>query len=111
MELKSNTPWYEQYGRLAPEWIDADSAADLLEQTKSSFFSQEVQKLVEAGTAASTAERMVKASDEYRAYLKTMVEARKRANLLKARLEYIRMRNMAEQSENATKRVEMRLAP
>lgn len=111
MNLRPNVPWYEAYGKLAPEWIDADSAADLMEQTRSAWMAQEVQKLVEAGESAAAAERQVRASPEYSAYIKTMVEARKRANLLKARLEYIRMRNMAEQSDNATQRVQMRMAP
>jgi hypothetical protein len=108
---RGNVPWYERYATLAPEWVAADSAADLLEQTRSAFFAQQVELLKEANTSLSqaAAENKVKASPEWMAYNKTMVETRKNANLLKARLAYIKMRDMSEQSENATRRVEMRM--
>jgi hypothetical protein len=108
---RGNTPWYERYATLAPDWVAADSAADLLEQTRSAFFAQQVELLKERepGMSQSGAENKVKASPEWYAYNKTMVETRKNANLLKARLAYIKMRDMSEQSENATRRVEMRM--
>jgi hypothetical protein len=110
---RGNVPWYERYATLAPEWVAADAAADLLEQTRSAFFAQQVELLKEAtpspGLSQAAAENKVKASPEWYAYNKTMVETRKNANLLKARLAYIKMRDMSEQSENATRRVEMRM--
>jgi hypothetical protein len=38
-----------------------------------------------------------------------MIEARKKANLLKVQLEYLRMRHSEWQSHEASKRAEMRL--
>jgi hypothetical protein len=107
---RGNVPWFQRYAEMAPEWVAADSAADLLEQTRSAFFAQEVEKLKEATSCTRTeAEHKVKASPEWYAYNKAMVEARKNANLLKARLAYVKMRDMADQSDNATRRVEMRM--
>jgi hypothetical protein len=108
MHERQNIPWFDQYAKLAPEWVDADAAANLLEETKSAFLAQQMSAL--GDMPVSRAEAAVKASPEWRDYVTKMVDARKRANLLKARLEYIRMRNMAEQADNATRRAEMRLA-
>jgi 23S rRNA maturation mini-RNase III len=52
---------------------------------------------------------IVKSSDEWHEYVTKMVEARKQASLLKAQLEYIRMRFSEQQSHEATKRAEMKL--
>jgi len=57
----------------------------------------------------SRAEMNVKASGEWREYVKSMVEAREKASLLKVQLEYIRMRFHEWQSHEATKRAEMKL--
>ena len=55
------------------------------------------------------AEAEVKASPEWHDHITKMVEARSAANLKKVQLEFIRMRFNEWQSENATKRAEMRL--
>jgi hypothetical protein len=103
----SNEPLSEQFRIVAKEWVDADAAADLLEEMKSATLSQHMQALGEL--PVSKAEMIVKASEQWKNYIESMTEARKRANLLKVKLEYIRMRFSESQSYEATKRAEMRL--
>lgn len=107
----SNLPWSEQFRIVAKQWVDAHAAATLREDTKSAFLSSRIQALLheEPGIALNRAETTVKASDYWQEWVKDMVEARKKADLLKVQLEYIRMRHAEEQSANATRRAEMRL--
>ena len=97
----------EQYRIVAKEWVDADAAASLLEELKSATLSQQMQALGEM--PVSKAEMKTKASPEWKSYIESMVEARKRSNKLKAQLEYIRMRFAENQSAEATRRAEMKL--
>lgn len=102
-----NLPWSEQYRIVARKWVDADAGASLLEDTKSAFLSQRMQ--VHADLPVSRAEAIIKGSPEWVDFIEKMVAARKQANLLKVQLEYLRMKFSEWQSENATKRAEMRL--
>ncbi len=102
-----NMPLSEQFRLIAKKWIDADAAASILEETKSAFLAQ---RMAEQGDVpVSRAEMAVKASGEWSTYVNEMVEARKKASLLKAQLEYIRMRFTEQQSVEATRRAEMKL--
>jgi hypothetical protein len=107
MNAIANLPWSEQYRIVARKWVDADAAASLLEDTKSAFLSQRMQ--AHAGSAVNKAEMLIKGSPEWADFVEKMVAARKQANLLKVQLEYLRMKFSEWQSENATKRAEMRL--
>lgn len=107
MNAVPNLPWSEQYRIVARKWVDADAAASLLEDTKSAFLSQQIQR--HADLAHNKAEAIVKGSAEWGDFVEKMVAARKQANLLKVQLEYLRMKFSEWQSENATKRAEMRL--
>lgn len=105
--MDANLPLSEQFRLIAKKWIDADAAASILEETKSAFLAQ---KMAEQGDVpVSRAEMAVKASSEWSLYVHDMVEARKKAALLKAQLEYIRMRFTEQQSVEATRRAEMKL--
>jgi hypothetical protein len=105
--MSDNLPFSEQYRLVAKQWVDADAAANLLEECKTPTLSQ---KMVALGDMpVSRAEMLVKASDEWHEYIKIMVEARKRANLLRAQKDYIEMRAKEYQSAEASKRAEMRL--
>lgn len=105
--MESNLPLSEQFRLIAKKWIDADAAASILEETKSAFLAQ---KMAEQGDVpVSRAEMAVKASQEWAEYVESMVNARKRAALLKAQLEYIRMQFTEQQSIEATRRAEMKL--
>lgn len=105
--MNSNMPLSEQYRIIAKKWVEADSAANLLEETKSAVLAKMMADL--GDMAVSKAEMQVKASDEWRDHVTKMVEARSAASLLKVQLEYIRMQFMEWQSHSATKRAEMRL--
>lgn len=103
----SNEPLSEQYRVTAKEWVEADAAANLLEETKSAFLSQ---KMVALGDLpVSRAEMQVKASEDWNTFVTVMVNARERSNLLKVKTEWIRMKFNEWQSAEATKRAEMKL--
>jgi len=109
--LSDNLPISEQFRIVSKQWVDAEAAASLLEDTKSSMLSQRIQALIRAepGLAINRAEATVKASDEWGDWITGMIEARKKANLLKVQLEYLRMRAGEQASYEATKRAEMKL--
>lgn len=92
---------------VAKAWVDAEAAASLLEDTKSAVLAERMSALGEM--AVSKAEMTIKASQEWRDNLATISMSRQAANRLKVQMEYIRMKFMEWQSENATKRAEMRL--
>ena len=103
----SNQPISEEYRIVAKSWVDAEAAASMLENTKSAVLAQKMAAL--GDMPVSKAEMKVKASDYWIDFIHKMVEARKKANLLKVRLEYVRMRSGEWQSFEASKRAEMRL--
>lgn len=102
-----NRPISEQFRLVAKQWVDADNAARMLEESKTAVLSQRMAQL--GDVPVSHAEREVKSSQEWQDWIKGMVEARTRANLLKVQLEYIRMQFNEAQSFEATKRAEMKL--
>ena len=100
-------PLSEQYRIIAKKWVDADSAASLMEESKSAVLSR---KMLELGDMpVSKAEMNVKASESWTEYIDQMVQARAKAVMLKVQLEYIRMKFSEWQSLEATKRAEMKL--
>lgn len=103
----SNQPISEQYRITAKEWVEADAAASLLEETKSAVLSQRMAAL--GAGPVSKAEMTVKASPEWEEHVTKMVDARKQANFLKVKLEWLRMKFSEVQSSEATKRAEMKL--
>jgi uncharacterized coiled-coil protein SlyX len=105
--MDNGAPLSEQFRIVAKRWVDADAAANILEESKSAFLSKAMAEL--GDMAVSKAEMSVKASDDWTNYINQMVEARKNASLLKVQLEYIRMRFSEWQSHEATKRAEMKL--
>jgi hypothetical protein len=107
MNASPNLPLSEQYRIIAKKWVDADSAANLLEETKSAFLAKLM--AMQGDMPVSRAEMNVKASEEWTDYVKKMVRAREQAALLKAQLEFIRMRFAEWNSAEATKRAEMKL--
>ena len=100
-------PLSEQYRIIAKKYVEADAAASLLEETKTAMLAQWMAE--EGEMPVSRAEMLVKASGKWMDYIHDMVEARKKAALLKAQLEYIRMQFSEQQSKEATQRAEMKL--
>ena len=105
--MDSNLPLSEQYRLIAKKWIDADAAASILEETKSAYLSSCMLAL--GDMPVSRAEMTTKGSKDWNEHVISIVEARKKANLLKVQLEYIRMKFSEWQSLEASKRAEMRL--
>lgn len=95
------------YRLAAKAWVELDGAARLLEETKSAVLAQRQKAMGDIPAAHS--EREVKASEEWLEFIKAMVNHRTNANMAKVRMEWCRMKFMEWQSENATKRAEMRL--
>jgi hypothetical protein len=104
---EDNLPLSEQFRIVAKSWVDADAAANLLEETKSAVLARMM--LGMGDMPVSRAEMQVKGSEEWREFVAKMVEAREKASLLKVKMEYIRMRFHEWQSMEASKRAEMRL--
>lgn len=107
MNERANVLPSEQYRIAAKAWVGLDGAARLLEETKTAVLSQKMKAL--GDIPAAHAEREVKASEEWAAFIKGMVDARTEANLARVRMEWTKMKVMEWQSENATRRAEMRL--
>lgn len=104
---RDNQPLSEQYRLQAEAWVSLDSAANLLEETKSAVLSQMMARL--GDIPVSHAERTVKSSPEWSDHVTKIVKARENASMAKVRCEYIRMKFHEWQSENANRRAEMRL--
>lgn len=102
-----DNPLSEQYRLVAKKWVEKDGAARLLEETKTSVLAKMVSEL--GDMPYNRAEATVKASSEWREFLEQMVQTRTDALLLKCQLEYLRMRFNEWQSEEATRRAEMKL--
>ena len=97
----------EQFRIVAKAYVDADSAASLLEETKSAVLARMMFSL--GDMPVSRAEMQTKASPEWVEFITNMVEARKKAAFLKVKMEYIRMKFNEWNSIEASKRAEMRL--
>ena len=105
-----NQPLSEIYRNTAKKWVDYESAASLLEETKSSVLQTRAQEFISMyNISGAEAERRVKSTPEWREWIEAMCEARKKALLLKCQLEYIRMRFQERMSADATSRAEMKL--
>lgn len=105
--VQSNALPSEQYRIAAKEWVALDGAARLLEETKTAVLAQRMKDC--GDIPAAHAEREVKASQEWWAFIEEMAEARTQANLAKVKMEYYRMKFMEWNSMEATKRSEMKL--
>ena len=106
-KMDENLPISEQYRIIAKKWVDAESAASILEETKSSLLANMM--LQQGDIPVSRAEMKSKASEPWREFLRDMVGARETALRLKVQLEYIRMKFHEWQSAEATRRAEMKL--
>ena len=107
MTAGDNETYAEHYRLAGQEWVAEDSAARLLEETKSIVFSQLVGK--QGDMPVSRAEHNVRGSEEWRDFVTNMVEARTKANAAKVEMRFREMKFMERQSIDATARAERRL--
>lgn len=105
--MNYNQPISEQYAHKAHEWVDADAAAEILEQTKSCVFSEMI--LAHGPIAYNRAEALTKASPAWIMHIEKIVGARRVANVLKIEMEVIRMRHREWIAEDANQRTVARL--
>ena len=105
--MSDNRPISEQYRVVAKQWVEAEAAASILEDTKSAVLSQQMLALGEM--PVSKAEMLTKANPEWIEHVKKITEARSKANLLKVQMEYLRMKSGEQASFEATRRAEMKL--
>lgn len=103
----SNAPISEQWHRAALTHCDLESAASLLEETKSAVLSQMMTRLGDMPVAR--AEKLVKSSPEWSDHVSKIVRARTAANRAKVEVEYIRLKFFEWQSAAATERTQARL--
>ena len=103
----TNRPISEQYRLAALEWVQADDAARLYEDTKSCRLSELMK--AKGDVPVAHAERDVKASQDWKDIINETTTARTIANRLKVQVEYLRMKHAEQQSLEASKRAEMRL--
>lgn len=97
-------PISEEFRIVAKAWCEADAAARLLEETKSSLLS----KLVMASTEPSIgrAEHAARASSDYTEHIKEMCKAKSEANLRRVQMKFVEMRFSEWQSSDANARRE-----
>lgn len=100
-------PFSERYRVAGEEWAELEAAAQLLEDTKSAVLAERMSSL--GDIPVNRAESMVKASSDWRRHIEQIVEARRKANIAKVRLEVARMEYYEAQSKEANARVEARL--
>jgi hypothetical protein len=105
--FRNDTPISEQYRLAAMDWVAMDAAARMLEEGKSAYIAQQIDKL--GDMAHAKAERIVKASPDYADYIKKMVNAKTAANRQKVELDFLKMRHMERNSEEANARSERKL--
>jgi len=103
----NNIPLSEQFRLISEKWVEAETAASLLEETKSAVLSKMMADL--GDIPVSRAEMRIKATQDWRDYIEKMVEARSQASMLKVEMEFIKMQFSEWQSREATKRAEMKL--
>lgn len=98
----------EQYRLAAKDWVDKQAAAQMLEECKTAELAQRV-SMLPSEWSMSKKEHTVKATEEWREWIRGMVDARKAANLAKVKLEFLRMKFQEQQGEEATARAEMKM--
>src|SRR5262245_966347 len=108
---RDQRPLSEQFRLMSKQWADADNAAHLMDEMKTTVLAQKKNALIEANPKMSdaAAERIVKASPEWAQYIKEMCGNRSRANVMRQHLKYLEMRHREWISADANARKEMAL--
>lgn len=99
----------ERFRQVAEDWAEHDAAFYMLENTRTSLHSELVLKEIEKGTAVSRAEHVAKASQTYRDHVTKAGDEKHKANVLKARMDYLRMRERKEDREAWNERTERKM--
>ncbi len=108
---EAERPLSEQFRLVALAWSDANSAASLQEELKSTTLEKWKTELILASgdMADNKAERTVKAQPRWEAYIREMCKNRAEADKRKVQMEFIRMKFQEWSSSEANQRQEARL--
>ncbi|HYF40923.1 MAG TPA: hypothetical protein VEA35_00620 [Ramlibacter sp.] len=105
-------PWKmaEELAQRGMAWADANAAAEALEETRQSVYSQIATGFLEAGDSAAKAELRAKADERYQTHIKSMVDARRTANRAHVRWKTYQAFVELVRSAESSRRAEMNLA-
>ncbi len=111
MNRGDNRPLAERWHDAAMTCVDAEAAAQLLEETKSAKLAELVAGLLrdDPKMSVAKAETTVKSSPEWRRWIEGMVTARKAANRARVQRDYLRMRFSVWIAEDANHRAGARM--
>ena len=82
----------ERFRIVGEEWADADAAYYMLDNTRTSVRDEIELKLTAEGSNATRAKMLANTSKDYRDHVKKSADAKRLANVLRARMDYLRMR-------------------
>lgn len=104
-------PIVEQFRIVALQYVDADAAANMLEEMKTTTLERMKSSLIRTlgEMADNKAERLVKSGEEWPEYIERMVMARSKADKLKLQLEYLRMMERREDRMSWLERSERKM--
>lgn len=104
-------PIVEQFRIVALQYVDADSAAELLSELKTTTLEKlKTDYISKHGDMADNkAERLVKSGADWTEYIEKMVAARAKAHKLKLQLEYLRMLERQQDRMDWAQRTERRM--
>ena len=100
---------YHQMQHLGNKWADAHAEAEMLEEAKKCVLSTITLHYITDGETKASAEVRAYASQEYQDHIKKMVEARRKANVLKIELESTKTHLNLTRTYEATRREEMKM--
>lgn len=107
MDRTSNEPISDQWYQAANRWVDAESAANLLEETRSAIFSQ--MTLRQTASSVAARELMARGSDDWMNHVQKIADARRHANKLKIECDFLKMKYFEAAGQAATERTMARL--
>lgn len=105
-KLDNNPDWAEEYRLAGRDWADKEAAATILEDTKSAVMAK--MQLEHGDIPVNRAEQKVKSSLEWEEHIKTIVEARRVANIARVDLEALRMEFSVWNNREANARAELK---
>ncbi len=110
--MDSNLPLPDQWYAKALATADAEAAASILEESRTSVLAERIGSLLKADPKMSVAkaETEVKASIAWHDYIEGMVRARSKANKLRVERDYIRMKFQVWIGEDANHRMGVRMS-
>jgi hypothetical protein len=104
---EQDQPIAERYRLIGEEWADADAAYYMLDTSRTAVLAQIVAQSKEA--SFQRAESNARASAEYREHIQKTTDAKRKANLLRVRMEYLKMRFALWNSSDANQRAERKM--